>query len=124
MFTSIPKSIRDKLGDQAAESLAKMLTEFENYLGESIINQSDYRFEKALTQSASNLRQDMAAMRSHLEMQIKSVEARLQVAIEKKPSEHYPLDVHFLGGPNRSPHKYFICFFPIERGVQSDERLL
>lgn len=43
MFTSIPKSIRDKLGEQGAESLAKMLTEFESYLGESIINQSGCR---------------------------------------------------------------------------------
>ena len=86
MFTSIPKPIRDKLGDQGAESLAKMLTEFENYLGESIINQSDYRFEKALTQSSSQLRQEMAAMRAELREDMAAMKADLRVEMEKNKS--------------------------------------
>src|SRR6056297_2111246 len=78
MFTSIPKDLRDTLGEKAAESLAKMLSDYGNYVEGSIINQSEYRFENALTQNSSSLRQEMAGMRSDLREEMAQMKSELR----------------------------------------------
>ncbi len=87
MFTSIPKALRDKLGEQAAESLAQMLTEYGNHLEGSIINQSEYRFENALTQSSASLRQEMAEMRSELREEMAAMRSELREEMAAMRSE-------------------------------------
>ncbi len=87
MFTSIPKDLRDTLGEKAAESLAKMLSDYGNYVEGSIINQSEYRFENALTQNSSSLRQEMAGMRSDLREEMTQMKSELRSEMGEIRSE-------------------------------------
>ncbi len=87
MFTSIPKDLRDTLGEKAAESLAKMLSDYGNYVEGSIINQSEYRFENALTQNSSSLRQEMAGMRSDLREEMAQMKSELRSEMGEIRSE-------------------------------------
>ncbi len=63
---SIPKFLREKLGEDGPEALAKMLNEQEKETEGSIIRTAELRFEKKLSEEISGLRGDMYENRTSL----------------------------------------------------------
>lgn len=55
---SIPKSLREKLGEEGSEALAKMLNEQGKETEGSIIRTAELRFEKKLSEEISGLREE------------------------------------------------------------------
>jgi predicted outer membrane protein len=57
---SIPKKLREKLGEEESVELIKMLNEQQDDTKNSVIETAELRFEKKLTEEASEIRIDLA----------------------------------------------------------------
>ena len=58
---SIPRSLRDKLGDEASESLVEMLNQYSQENRESIIGSATQRYEIHLANEMSHLKTELKA---------------------------------------------------------------
>jgi bifunctional DNA-binding transcriptional regulator/antitoxin component of YhaV-PrlF toxin-antitoxin module len=56
---AIPKSLREKLGDEGSDALIAVLNEQEKETENSVIKTAELRFEKVLTEELSGLREEM-----------------------------------------------------------------
>ncbi len=57
---SMPKELREKLGEEESLALIKMLNEQQDDTKNSVIETAELRFEKKLTEEASEIRIDLA----------------------------------------------------------------
>ena len=63
---SIPKALREKLGDEGSEALVEVLNKQSDENKQSIIDLAEQRFEARLAKEASLLREDVQKTRSDL----------------------------------------------------------
>ena len=64
---SIPKPLREKLGDEGTEALVHVLNENDKELRSSVIEYAEQRFEKHLTQEIAGVRVDLADVEKRFE---------------------------------------------------------
>ena len=81
---SIPKPLREKLGDEGAEALVHVLNENDKELRSSVLNSAEQRFEKHLSEEISAVRLDLAdaekRFEKHLSKEISAVRLDLSSA--------------------------------------------
>ena len=75
---SIPKSLREKLGEEGSEALAKMLNEQGKETEGSIIRTAELRFEKKLSEEISGLREENHEGRTSLREEMVESNASLR----------------------------------------------
>ena len=79
---SIPKPLREKLGEEGTDALVQMLNENEKELRASVIDFAEQRFEQALSREISGVRVDLAdaekRFEKHLTEEIAGV--RMEIA--------------------------------------------
>ena len=63
---SIPKQLREKLGDEASESLVEMLNHYSLDNRESIIESATQRYETRLTHEVSQLKANFSDLREEM----------------------------------------------------------
>ena len=76
---TIPKVIREKLGEDGAEALTKLLNEIEERAKEDNIRLVEEKFEKRLAEEIGKVRVEIAQVKTDLEVKI----AGLNVKIER-----------------------------------------
>ena len=95
---TIPKPLREKLGDDATEGLIEMLNRQEEQTKDSVIETAAGRFERRLTEVGAGLRLNISEAERHferrlaeevfrLENKITKVESGLRVEIHKSKSD-------------------------------------
>ena len=67
---TVPKRLRDVLGEEASEALVNMLNEQGNETKNSVIETAALRFEKRLTEEVSGIREDLASAEAHFEKRL------------------------------------------------------
>ena len=88
---SIPKPLREKLGEEGTDALVQVLNENEKETRPSVIDLAEQRFEKHLTEEIAGVRVDLAdtekRFEKHLTEQIAGVRVDLADA-EKRFEKH------------------------------------
>ena len=64
---SIPKPLREKLGEEGTDALVKVLNENEKELRSSVIDIAEQRFEKRLTEEIAGVRVEIADLRGSIQ---------------------------------------------------------
>jgi hypothetical protein len=73
---SIPKPLREKLGEEAVASLVEMINQFGEEIKDSIIDLAEKRFEVKLTRESSGIRENMTVDFSALREDMAAMENR------------------------------------------------
>ena len=84
---SIPKLLREKLGEEGTDALVQMLNENEKELRASVIDFAEQRFEQALSREISGVRVDLAEAEKRLTEEVAGVRVDLAGA-EKRFEKH------------------------------------
>ena len=74
---TIPKVIREKLGEDGAEALTKLLNEIEEQAKEDNIRLVEEKFEKRLAEEIGKVRVEIAKAIADLDVKIERVQANL-----------------------------------------------
>ncbi|GER93626.1 hypothetical protein A45J_1374 [hot springs metagenome] len=80
---TIPKALRDKLGDEAAESFAVLLKEVEHEGRKDALVLAEERFERRLSEEAASLRVKISEVKAELETKISEVKTDLEAKISE-----------------------------------------
>ena len=64
---SIPKPLREKLGEDGSDALVQMLNQYESETKQSIFDAAELRFEKKLTEEISGVRIEITECEKRLE---------------------------------------------------------
>ena len=67
---SIPKSLREKLGEEGSEALAAVLNEHGKEMENSVIKTAELRFEKKLSEEISGVRLDLSESEKRFEKKL------------------------------------------------------
>lgn len=78
---SIPKSLREKLGEEGSEALAAVLNEHGKEMENSVIKTAELRFEKKLSEEISGVREEISGVRLDLSESEKRFEEKLSEEI-------------------------------------------
>ena len=81
MIVTIPKVLRDKLGEDGAEALADLLSRSNLRVQEDVITLVSERFERRLAEELAKVRQEMADFRAEVKAEIAGVRAELKTEI-------------------------------------------
>ncbi|BCB97227.1 hypothetical protein JZK55_21490 [Dissulfurispira thermophila] len=84
---TIPKALRDKLGDEAAESFAVLLKEVEHEGRKDALVLAEERFERRLSEEVASLRVKISEVKAELETKISEVKAELETKISEVKAE-------------------------------------
>ncbi|BCB97231.1 hypothetical protein JZK55_21530 [Dissulfurispira thermophila] len=84
---TIPKALRDKLGDEAAESFAVLLKEVEHEGRKDALVLAEERFERRLSEEVASLRVKISEVKTELEAKISEVKAELETKISEVKAE-------------------------------------
>jgi hypothetical protein len=84
---SIPKPLREKLGDEGAEALVHMLNENEKELRSSVLDLAGQRFEQSLNREISAVRVDLAGAEKRFEKHLTEQISAVRGSIEKSRSD-------------------------------------
>ena len=78
MIISIPKPLRERLGEEASESLVAMLNDYGREIEGSIIEKAEKRFEVVLIREIGALREEMHAADAGLREEMQALGAGLR----------------------------------------------
>ena len=87
---SIPKPLREKLGEEGTDALVQVLNENEKEIRSSAIDIAEQRFERSLSREISGVRVDLADAEKRLTEEIAGVRveiADLRGSIQKSKSD-------------------------------------
>jgi bifunctional DNA-binding transcriptional regulator/antitoxin component of YhaV-PrlF toxin-antitoxin module len=84
---SIPKPLRDKLGDEGTDALVQVLNENEKETRSSVIDFAEQRFEKHLTKEIAGVRVELADAEKRFEKRLTEEIADLRGSIQKTRSD-------------------------------------
>jgi len=76
---SIPKPLRNKLGDEASDSLAEMMNQFGQEHRDAVLTLTEEKFEHKLTREISQLREEIVRGDSSLREEISNLRTELNV---------------------------------------------
>jgi hypothetical protein len=88
---SIPKPLREKLGDEGTEALVQVLNENEKELRSSVIDFAEQRFEQSLSREIAGVRVDLAEAEKRFEKRLIEEIAGVRVDLadaEKRFEKH------------------------------------
>jgi len=121
LVITIPKPLREKLGDKASDSLVELLNKVYQTTREDIVEVSLDKFEKKLVSETSQLDKKITGEILRLEQRLIEEVTRLEQKIaeteaklDKRITEEYTMDVYFLDWTNRSFNWDFACFFQMK----------
>lgn len=77
IMLNIPLTLRERLGDEAAEALVTLFNHWEQHLRGDVIEVSAQRFEVRLAETAGQLRREMAQIETRLTRAMADLETRL-----------------------------------------------
>jgi hypothetical protein len=87
MLVTIPKILREKLGEEAAEGLIELLNNFSEHTHNSVITLAVEKFERRLAEEIGKFRSEVAeqnaSLRSETSEQIASLRSELFEKIER-----------------------------------------
>jgi len=93
---SIPKPLRDKLGDEGTEALVQVLNENEKEIRSSVIDFAEQRFEQALSREVAGVRVDLADAEKRFDKRLTEEIAGVRVdladaekRLDKRPTEEF-----------------------------------
>ena len=75
---TIPKVIREKLGEDGAEALTKLLNEIEEQAKEDNIRLVEEKFEKRLAEEIGKVRVEIAQVKTDLEVKIADLDVKIE----------------------------------------------
>jgi hypothetical protein len=84
---SIPKPLREKLGEKGTDALVQVLNKNEKETSSSVIDFAEQRFEKHLTEEISSVREEMARGDHSLRDDLKADIADLRGIIQKSKAD-------------------------------------
>ncbi len=84
---NLPQSLREKLGDEAAEALVKVLSEYSNNRNAPIMELMEERFTRRIQDSEISLRLEIAAFRSEFKGEMAGSRAELKEMIDSLKRE-------------------------------------
>jgi len=73
-----PRPLREKLGDEAVDSLIELLNKSEEKIKADVIALSGEKYEKRLSEEIGNIRIDMASLRAELKEDMAKLRAELK----------------------------------------------
>jgi hypothetical protein len=73
MFVSIPKALREKIGEEAAESLIELLNTSSQNSQNNVIALAEEKFEHRLSEELAKVRGEISTVKSDLEKRISEV---------------------------------------------------
>jgi len=76
---TVPKVLREKLGDEGVEALIALLNEAAHHERDNLLGILAERFERRVTEEVKRLEVQMAEVEKRLEIQMAEVEKRLEV---------------------------------------------
>ncbi len=84
---SIPKPLREKLGEEATDALTKMLNEQEKETKDSVIDTAELRFEKKVTEEVSLVRTDLAETEKRFDKRLTEGISGVRTEIQKSKTD-------------------------------------
>ncbi len=84
---TIPKLLREKLGDDATEGLVQFINEATKDARDNVILLAEEKFEKRLTQETSRLEKRITEEVAKLEIRITEEVAKLEIRITEEASK-------------------------------------
>lgn len=76
-IVSIPKSLRDRLGDEASEGLTHLFSDLTESAHHEALALAEKNFELRLTKEVSILRQDLAVLKAEIKTDMASSKAEI-----------------------------------------------
>ncbi len=84
---TIPKALRDKLGDEAAESFAVLLKEVEHEGRKDALVLAEEKFERRLSEEAASLKVNISEAKAELETKLSKLETKFETRISEVKTE-------------------------------------
>ena len=87
MCVSIPKALREKIGEEAAESLIELLNTSSQNSQNNVITLAEEKFERRLAEELAKVRSEISEVKTELRSEISSNISSLKSDLEKRISE-------------------------------------
>jgi hypothetical protein len=89
MFVSIPKALREKIGEEAAESLIELMNTSSQNSQNNVITLAEEKFERRLAEELAKVRSEVSEVKTGLRSEIFSLKSDLEKRISEVKEESH-----------------------------------